>query len=62
LLIAFFLKSFVSDNFFSAQRGDLILALTEFCEDLVGVLAEQRRVSRRADYRTSRSDMVTHAR
>src|SRR5205814_9238703 len=39
----FSLKSFVSDDFFSAQRGDLIRAVAEFSEDLVGVLAEQRR-------------------
>src|SRR3954470_20963956 len=30
-----------SDDFFGAQRGDLIRAVAEFCQDLVGVFAEQ---------------------
>ncbi len=30
----------VSDDFFGAQSGDLIRSEAEFCEDLVGVLAE----------------------
>src|SRR5947207_10410207 len=43
LIVFFFLEAFVSDDFFGAQRGDLLRAVAELCEDLVGVLAEQRR-------------------